>query len=77
MTGRIDANGNYADLRSNQESLDFNAWSHVVPTTTGRVLYYSWVTGEAVLGEIDTQGAYTTGPLLQLASYWTYIVPVP
>jgi len=41
------------------------------------VLYYSWVTGEAVLGAIDTQGAYTTGPLLQLASYWTYIVPVP
>src|SRR5207245_554990 len=55
MTGRIEANGNYADLRSKEGSRDFNSWPHVVPTTTGRGLQYSWVTGGAVLGVIGTE----------------------
>jgi hypothetical protein len=52
-TGRVDANGNYADLRTFK--LD-RGWRSIVPTGNGLVLFYD--RGKAVTGRFQADGSF-------------------
>jgi hypothetical protein len=64
-TGRVDANGNYADLRS--RSLDLG-WASIVPDGKGLVLFYFTVTpsrngGSVTSTKAETRQASTAGTI--------------
>lgn len=75
VTGRLDPDGNYGDLRN--LALD-PGWKTIVPTTNGLVLFYRTTPSgaEAVVGQIDDQGAFADRSLINGLERWTRIVSV-
>lgn len=77
--GRLDSDGNYSDVRFHS----FQPGFLLVPTSNGRVMFYRSFfdrrrrafVGEAVFGQFDAAGAFTSGPLTPLDG-WTSIISV-